>query len=69
MSDRLTIRGVDSALWRRARLVALHLDLTMGQAVNEALGAWLTSIHVPVDEGQPNGAPAARREQPGGTNP
>ncbi len=51
MSDRLTIRGVDIALWRRARLAALHLDLTMGEAVNEALRGWLASVLVSQVEG------------------
>jgi hypothetical protein len=46
-SDRLTVRGIDTVLWRRARLVAVKNDLTMGQVLNKALGAWLCSVPEP----------------------
>ncbi len=62
MSDRLTVRGVDPVVWRRARLAALRLDLTMGEAVNEALRIWLAGVHVPVDDGERNVAPVAKRK-------
>lgn len=58
MSDRLTVRGIDPALWRRARLAALHLDLTMGEAVNEALRVWLARIGMPAHERERNVASA-----------
>lgn len=65
MSDRLTVRGVDPVVWRRARLAALHLELTMGEAVNEALRVWLAGVHVPTDKSERNVAPvASHRDRP-----
>ena len=37
----IVVRHVATALWRRARKVALDRGMTMGQVVNEALTMWL----------------------------
>lgn len=62
MSDRLTVRGVDPVVWRRARLAALRHDLTMGEAVNEALRAWLAGVGAPAAEDERPMAPMRRQK-------
>jgi hypothetical protein len=38
---RLTARGVDPALWKRLRIVAIHEETSVGELLNEAIAEWL----------------------------
>lgn len=45
MSDRrITIRNIDPDLWDRLREVAIDNDLTLGEAVNDAIETWYDSL-------------------------
>ena len=41
MTDSITVRGVNSSLWRELKIEAVKENLVVGEAVNLALENWL----------------------------
>ena len=42
--DRLTIRGINPALWKDARVEAIEEGITIGKFVNRALADYVTRM-------------------------
>lgn len=52
MTGSITVRGVNSSLWRELKIEAVREDLVVGEAVNLALENWLREHRAKGKKGQ-----------------
>lgn len=55
---RMTVRGVDTELWKQIRIEAVRRDETVGDLVNQIFRQWLSQPRVPHTAGSAPRPPA-----------